>query len=287
MKVEILDVSKKFKNVHALSHFSLTLENGVYGILGENGAGKSTLINVLVGLIECDTGCVLMDGKPVHSQGVSFLSQLGYLPQYPEFYKAFTVERFLRYMCALKGIPKSHGIKRIDSLLEAVNLLDSKDKKIKELSGGMKQRVGIVQAMLNDPKILILDEPTAGLDPQERIRFRNIISKFSNDRIVLLATHIVSDIEFIANRVIVMKKGQLIKNDTTENLISSIYGKVKYIEVDDNEALENYTGYKISNIQRKHHKLAIRFITDEPVSDISINVLPNLEEVFLYYCGEI
>ncbi|GAB6107746.1 ATP-binding cassette domain-containing protein [Fusibacter bizertensis] len=287
MKIEIVDVSKKYKENQALSNFSLTLKNGVYGILGENGAGKSTLLNILVGLIGCDKGSILVDGKNAKLEGVVFLSKIGYLPQYPEFYKDFTVERFLKYMCALKDIPKIQWCTRINKLLDEVNLLECKGKKIRDLSGGMKQRVGIVQAMLNDPSILILDEPTAGLDPQERIRFRNIISKFSDDRIVLLATHIVSDIEFIANRVIVMKKGQLIKNDTIENLVTSIKGKIRYVELEGNNELEKYTQYKISNIQRKNNKLAIRYIADGIVSDASINVLPNLEEVFLYYCGEI
>ena len=194
MEVRLEHISKKYGSKYALRDFTATLENGVYGLLGTNGAGKTTLINAFMGIIPAQ-GDIFINGTNIRSLGSDFLSNIGYLPQYPKFYRDFSVREFLRYMCVLKGIDQADA--RIDSLLDTVNLADAAGKKIGALSGGMRQRLGIAQAMLSDPGILILDEPTAGLDPRERIRFRNLISQFSENRIVILATHIVSDVEFI------------------------------------------------------------------------------------------
>ena len=218
MEIRFENISKRYRRKYALREFSAALSSGVYGLLGANGAGKTTLISILVGLVKPDSGRITVEGTDVRELGREFLSKIGYLPQYPEFYRDFTVTDFLAYMCALKGIPAAEGKKRASELLAVVNLSDAGDKKVGALSGGMRQRVGIVQAMLSDPAILILDEPTAGLDPQERIRFRNLITRFSKDRMVLLATHIVSDVEFIANEVILLKEGRLICQDTPHEL---------------------------------------------------------------------
>jgi len=262
MKVTFKGISKRYKGKYALQDFSAELENGIYGLLGTNGAGKTTLINIFVGILKSDSGQVLIDGVDARSLGVNFLSRIGYLPQFPQFYKNFKVIEFLRYMCVLKGIPAEQGEKRAKELLEIVNLSDAAGKKIGALSGGMRQRVGIVQAMLNNPDILILDEPTAGLDPQERIRFRNLIAKFSENRTVLLATHIVSDIEFIANQVILLKNGRLLKQDTPQALVGGIAGKVWEVAATDETIDEKLNRLKVSNMMRDRHEIRLRVIDD-------------------------
>lgn len=286
MNVVFDNISKQYKGKYALKNFSSELTQGIYGLLGANGAGKTTLINIFVGILKSDSGNIKIDGKEVGKLGSNFLSYIGYLPQYPEFYKNFEVMEFLKYMCALKNIPKGIGEKKAKELLDIVNLKDTQNKKIGALSGGMRQRVGIVQAMLGDPKILILDEPTAGLDPQERIRFRNLITKFSENRIVLLATHIVSDVEFIANQVIILKKGELVRQNSPVNLMSEIEGKVWLTEASDHDIYDKFKYHKISNMYREKEKIMLRIIADEKPDANAESSKPNLEDVFLYYFGE-
>ncbi|WP_062049630.1 ABC transporter ATP-binding protein [Bacillus sp. JCM 19034] len=285
MKVSFKEISKQYKNKNALKNFTSDLENGIYGLLGENGAGKTTLINIFVGILKSDQGQILIDDVDIKNLGIDFLSRIGYLPQYPQFYKHFKVIEFLRYMSSLKGIPKEQGEKRARELLQTVNLSEATHMKIGALSGGMRQRVGIAQAMLNDPDILILDEPTAGLDPQERIRFRNLITKFSKNRVVLLATHIVSDIEHVANQVILLKKGELLKQGTPQTLTDEIKGKVWSITVTD-ELLEEKLDLKISSMMREDDGIHLRVIADEKPDIHAVNVRPNLEDVFLYHSSE-
>ncbi|WP_438431478.1 ABC transporter ATP-binding protein [Gorillibacterium sp. sgz500922] len=286
MKVAFKEISKQYKGKFALQNFSAELENGVYGLLGTNGAGKTTLLNIFVGILKSDQGQVLIDGVDARSLGNQFLSHIGYLPQFPQFYKNFEVMDFLNYMCVLKEIPRQQGEKRAKELLETVNLSGAANKKIGALSGGMRQRVGIAQAMLGDPDILILDEPTAGLDPQERIRFRNLITKFSENRIVLLATHIVSDIEFIANQVILLKDGHLLKQGTPQALVDSMKGKVWHVAATDRMVDEKLQRLRISNMLREQDKILLRVIDDEKPDDQAESVPANLEDVFLYYIGE-
>lgn len=286
MNVVFDNISKQYKGKYALKNFSSELTQGIYGLLGANGAGKTTLINIFVGILKSDSGNIKIDGKEVGKLGSNFLSYIGYLPQYPEFYKNFEVMEFLKYMCALKNIPKGIGEKKAKELLDIVNLKDTQNKKIGALSGGMRQRVGIVQAMLGDPEILILDEPTAGLDPQERIRFRNLITKFSENRIVLLATHIVSDVEFIANQVIILKKGELVRQNSPVNLMSEIEGKVWLTEASDHDIYDKFKYHKISNMYREKEKIMLRIIADEKPDANAESSKPNLEDVFLYYFGE-
>lgn len=286
MKVTFKEISKQYKGKYVLENFTSELENGIYGLLGANGAGKTTLINIFVGILKSDKGQVLINDVDVRNLGIGFLSHIGYLPQYPQFYKSFEVMDFLRYMCVLKDIPKEQGEKRAKELLDIVNLSDASNKKIGALSGGMRQRVGIAQAMLNDPDILILDEPTAGLDPQERIRFRNLITKFSENRIVLLATHIVSDIEYIANQVILLKDGQLLKQDSPQSLSREIEGKVWMVTVTDEMMEEKINNLKISNMMRDHNGIHLRIIDDEKPNKNAVHIKPNLEDVFLYYSGD-
>ena len=286
MKISFQNISKQYKGKYALKDFTTELQEGVYGLLGANGAGKTTLINIFVGILASDSGKILIDGQDVKSIGKNFLSKIGYMPQYPIFYRDFTVMDFLLYMCALKGIPAGHGKKRALELLEIVNLSEAKDKKIGALSGGMRQRVGIVQAMLGNPKILILDEPTAGLDPSERIRFRNLISQFARGRTILLATHIVSDVECIAKEIMILKEGNLITQGTTDVLEQSIYGKVWEVEANAKDAVRLGNQYYVSNMKQQGENYHIRIVSDTPPANHAVKLFPNLEDVFLYYFGE-
>ena len=210
MELKIQDLCKSYGKKKALWNFTTEFENGIYGILGPNGAGKSTLMNILTDNLLRDSGSVLYDGEEILNLGASYREIMGYMPQQQQLYDTFTVTHFISYMGTLKGM-KSRDIQgRMDELLPLLNLQKVRKKKLKELSGGMKQRVLLLQALLNDPKFLILDEPTAGLDPKERIRIRNLISDLSEDRIVLIATHVVSDIEFISKEILLMKNGRLV-----------------------------------------------------------------------------
>ena len=286
MQLRFEHLSKKYKGKYALQDFSATLENGVYGLLGTNGAGKTTLINLFMGIIKGDGGEIFIDGRNIREMGADFLSKIGYLPQYPQFYRDFTVLEFMRYMCVLKDIPKEQAEARIQELLKTVNLTEAASKKVGALSGGMRQRLGIAQAMLNNPGILILDEPTAGLDPRERIRFRNLISKFSEDRIIILATHIVPDIEFIANKIILLYEGDLLKYDTPAALCGELEGKVWALELDETDVPTELVHHTISNMAREGDGIRLRIIAENQPHPLAVSVPANLEEVFLYHCGE-
>lgn len=286
MQVRFEHLSKKYRGQYALRDFSATLENGVYGLLGTNGAGKTTLLNVFMGILKSDGGEIYIDNQNIRAIGADFLGNIGYLPQYPQFYKDFTVENFLRYMCVLKDLPKAAGQKRIRELLDTVNLTEAAEKKIGALSGGMRQRLGIAQAMLGNPGILVLDEPTAGLDPRERIRFRNLISQFSENRIVILATHIVSDIEFIANRILLLHEGSLIKQGSPAELSSELHGKVWALRLNERDAPAELVHHTISNMAREEDGIRLRILSEEKPHPEAVPVEANLEEVFLYHCGE-
>lgn len=286
MNVQFEHLSKKYKGKYALRDFSVTLENGVYGLLGTNGAGKTTLINTFMGIIKSDSGNIYIDQKDIRTMGADFLGNIGYLPQYPKFYRDFSVIEFMRYMCVLKEIPKDMGEPRIAQLLETVNLTEAANKKVGALSGGMRQRLGIAQAMLSDPGILILDEPTAGLDPRERIRFRNLISKFAENRIVILATHIVSDIEFIANKIILLHEGNMLKFGTPAELCEELQGKIWALQLQKPDVPTELVHHTISNMAREEDGIHLRIISEEKPHPDAVTVLANLEEVFLYHCGE-
>lgn len=283
MILEVKDISKQYKTKIALHDVNLTLSNGVYGLVGPNGAGKTTLINIIVDVLKASKGNIFYNGKNINDDIENYLDLIGYLPQYPKFYGNFKCIEFLKYMCELKGIPKKSRNKKIRESLEICNLVNEENRKICEFSGGMKQRLGIAQAIINNPKLLILDEPTAGLDPKERIRFRNIISNLSTDRIVILATHIMEDIESIANQVILIQNGSIIGVKNTQELLKEIQNKVWIMEVKAEDVTEFEQNYLVSNIiHNTCDKCTIRYISDKKL-DNSISVSPKLEEVYLYY----
>lgn len=284
--LNIIGVTKAYPKVTALADFSLEMEPGVYGLLGPNGAGKSTLMNIIAGVLLPTSGKITYSGKNIYELGMDYRALLGYLPQVSGFYPSYTAIEFLQYMAKIKGVEKSKIMTKIDEVLVSVNLQDNAKQKIKEYSGGMKQRLGIAQAIINDPKILILDEPTAGLDPKERIRFRNIISRSGSDKIVILATHIVTDIESIAKNILIQKKGQLIKNGNLHELLDDVRGKVYSVSVPDEIAADYISNYKISNITKEDDINKIRFISDEAVPDAATAIEPTLEDVYLYHFGE-
>ena len=284
-KLEIKNISKTYKKgtVKALDDFSVTLTPGVYGLLGPNGAGKSTLMNIITDNLNSDSGKVLYNDEDIKKLGKNYRTVLGYMPQQQGLYDDFTLNRFLWYMSALKGLKKKEAKDKITSLLDTVNLTDSAHKKLGGFSGGMKQRALIAQALLNDPKILILDEPTACLDPKERIRIRNFVSEIAEDKIVLISTHVVSDIEFIAKEIILLKQGKLVSHDTCPNLVSEIENKVVEVEIDREELKYYQDNYRVSNLYHNGEKIVVRLVTDNsPENHYSKIVKPTLEDLYLY-----
>ena len=260
--------------------------SGVYGLLGQNGAGKTTLMRLFCTVQEPTSGKILLDGKPVREMGEEYRSLLGYLPQHFGYYPDFTALDFLLYMAAVKGLPDRAAKKRARELLEAVGLAGESRRKVKTFSGGMKQRLGIAQAMLNDPKILILDEPTAGLDPKERVRFRNLISAFSKDRVVILSTHIVSDVEFIAEEIILMKSGRVIQFGKPQDITAEIDGFVWECGVPTSQAERYAASWNVSNLRNEENGTTVlRVIGERPPVAGAVQVQPNLEDLFLYYFG--
>lgn len=286
MELKFDNLTKKFKDFTAVNHLNVTMTNGVYGLLGVNGAGKTTLMRMLCTLLKPTSGTITYNGNDIFDMDSDYRKLLGYLPQEFGFYPEFTVRDYLLYIASLKGIRPAVARKRVKELTAKVGLSNVANKKMKKLSGGMKRRAGIAQAMLNNPKILVLDEPTAGLDPNERIRFRNLISELSEERLVLLSTHIVSDIEYIANEIWLMKDGNIMHEGTADEIINSIPENVWECFVEKQMVPDFMKKYKISNMKAEPKGVVLRIISREkPFMNAEITDT-TLEDVFLYYFGE-
>lgn len=284
MELKIIELTKKFGSKIAVNHLNITLSDGVYGLLGANGAGKTTLMRLLCNIQTPTSGKIVFNGKDIVMLGEKYRNLLGYLPQHFMYYPDFTAFDFMLYVSALKGLSDKDANKKSKDLLEAVGLSAEIKHKIKTFSGGMKQRLGIAQAMLNNPYILILDEPTAGLDPKERVRFRNLISAFAKDSIVILSTHIVSDVEFIAGKIIMMKSGQIVNFGEPQEIISEINGNVWECTVPTAQSEEYAAKFNTSNLRNTNKgETILRVIADYPPIVNAVQVQPNLEDLYLFY----
>ena len=286
MVLEIQGVSKTYRKngKKALDQFSAQLTPGVYGLLGPNGAGKSTLMNIITGNLTPDCGSVTYNGHDTADLGSSFRKILGYMPQQQGVYDDFTATRFLWYMAALKGLSRAEAKAKIPQLLKLVNLQNAAYKRLGSFSGGMKQRILIAQALLNDPEVLILDEPTAGLDPKERIRIRNFISEIALNKIVIYATHVVSDIEYIAKDILLLKEGKLLFHGTTQSLLNTLNGKVFETIVSREQVDAIQQKFCVSGLSGVVDGVKVRFVADHLPTDTNDCHLadPTLEDVYLY-----
>lgn len=306
-ELRLLHLCKQYKDKQAVDHVNAVFHNGVYGLLGANGAGKTTLLRMLCNILTPTGGEILWEegdssasplhmaeksGMPIQKMGGDYRRLLGYLPQDFGFYPDFTAERYLRYLASLKALPAAMAQERCRELIGLVGLSGVEKQKLRTYSGGMLRRLGIAQALLNDPEILILDEPTAGLDPKERIRFRNIISSLGKNRIVILSTHIVSDVEFIADHIMLMKNGQLIRQGTPRELISRMEGNVWECRVPYGAQADRYSSeYAVSNLKNEGDQVVLRIVSaEEPVMGgleaVCSRQPANLEDAYLFYMEE-
>ena len=282
-ELELKQVSKTFKNKTAVQDVSICLNHGVYGLLGENGAGKTTLMRMLCGILKPTQGVIHCDGMPILQMGGEYRRLLGYLPQDVGYYGDFSALRFLNYVAALKALPEEYAKNRIDELLEMVDLSKEKKNKLKTFSGGMLRRVGIAQALLNDPEILVLDEPTSGLDPGERVRFRNIISSLGKNRLVILSTHIVSDIEYIADKIMIMKNGQIMLSGDEAQILKEAEGCVWKCVVPENQVDSMDRKYVISNLRNQANQVELRIVSTQKPSEDAEPVEVTLEDAYLFF----
>ncbi len=287
MELLIDHVSKQFKDKKAVNDITLELTPGVWGLLGANGAGKTTLMRMIAGIMRPTSGQVAYDGVPIQTLGEQYRDIFGYLPQEFGFHQEFTVKDYLTYVAALKGLPKRQSWQKIHELLERVSLLDVCNRKISRLSGGMRRRVGIAQALLNDPEVLILDEPTGGLDPGERVRFRNLLSEFAHDRIVLISTHIVPDVEYIAACHALIKGGRLLASGTTEELVRLVEGRVWSCTIPADAVPEYESRLQIISLRNENDgSVSVRYLGKKPCNAHSVAVAPRLEDLYLWLFPE-
>lgn len=286
MELRLRHLKKQYGGKCAVNNVSASLKPGVYGLLGANGAGKTTLMRMICGVLKPTSGSISLDGKTVEQLGEQYYAQLGYMPQDFGFYPDFTAREFMLYMAAVKGLDKRQAKARTEDLLQMVNLSDVADRKIKSYSGGMKQRLGIAQAELNSPSVLILDEPTAGLDPKERVRFRSLISDFAREKIVILSTHIVSDVSYIADTILMMKQGRFLLQEPMSTVTDSIKGKVWELLVEEREAAEYSRNFSVVNLHYENNMVRLRMIEETAPREDARIAEPNLEDLFLYHFGE-
>ncbi|EDU38425.1 ABC transporter ATP-binding protein [Clostridium sporogenes] len=284
MNLSIERLTKRYGSKIAVNELSLDLKEGVYGLLGANGAGKTTLMRMICGVLTPTSGEVELNGKNTISMGEDYRDLIGYLPQNFGYYPDFTAKEFMLYIASLKGLIPSFAKNKTKELLSMVGLDSVSNKKIRTFSGGMKQRLGIAQAVLNDPKILVLDEPTAGLDPKERVRFRNLISDLSKNKIIILSTHIVSDVEYIADEILIMKNGNIISQNSVDGLIKEIENSVWKCTISESEEDYFCNKYCIVNLQHNRNgSLDLRIISRKKPIDNAVNVPSSLEDLYLYH----
>lgn len=293
MRLSIKNITKRYGDNLALDNFTAEFEPGIYALLGPNGSGKSTLMNIITDNLKADSGQIICDGEDTLAMGERFREKIGFMPQYPGLYPNFTVERFMWYMAALKGLTKEQAKREIPAILAAVELDDIPGRRIGALSGGMKQRLTLAQAVLGDsvrglPELLILDEPTAGLDPKQRITIRNYISKIAFNKTVIIATHVVSDIEFIAKDIIMLKKGVIVENAPPHELTKKIEGKIWLLPCDEAEVQGLQDVFRVTNISRddRSGKVLLRVISDERPGEEAASAAPTLEDHYLWVFGE-
>lgn len=282
MELLIDCVTKQYKNKIAVDRVSKSLQCGIYGLLGENGAGKTTLMRMICGILEPSGGELRLDGREILQMGEEYRELLGYLPQDFGYYPNFTAQEFLLYIASLKGLSRAYAKKRSRQLLIEVGLENEAKQRIKTFSGGMRQRLGIAQALLNEPKILVLDEPTSGLDPKERVRFRKLIADLGKDRIVILSTHVVSDVEAIADQILVMKQGQIVADGTVEKLEQQIEERVWSYVGTEEEVQELENRYLVANMHHYGGQTEYRIIADEQPFTQAVPVRGTLEDLYLY-----
>lgn len=286
MELTLTALTKRFQDLTAVREVSCTLTNGVYGLLGVNGAGKTTLMRLLCTLLTPTSGQVSLDGQDIFQMGAEYRRRLGYLPQDFGYYPDFSVFDYLLYIGSIKGLRPATARKRGEELLEQVGLTAARNKKMKRLSGGMKRRVGIAQAMLNDPEILILDEPTAGLDPSERIRFRNLLAELSQSRLVLLSTHIVSDVEHIAHQILLMKSGAIVQAGAPAELTAALPTGVWRVEVPQEQVEGCLRRFQVANLRTTGAGAELRILAPTPPAPQAVREPATLEDLFLHHFGE-
>lgn len=287
MKLQLSELTKKYNDKLALDHITFSFTSGIYGLLGPNGAGKSTMMNLITDNISPTSGRILIDDKNIKDIDKEYRKLLGYMPQQQNFYPELTLLRFMYFIASLKGLNKHEAKRDIEYYLKMVNLYDVREKRLGTFSGGMRQRALIAQALIGNPKILILDEPTAGLDPKERIRIRNLISEVSRDKIVIIATHVVADVEFIAKEIIMLNSGVILKSGKPADLLAEINGKVWNVYISDREITEVNDKYKVSNISREGESVIARIVAESYEDKWeSETVRPDLEDLYLYLNGE-
>lgn len=285
MELQLEQLTKSYGTKRVVDGVTVHLSPGVYGLLGANGAGKTTLMRMLCGVLKPSSGHIRFNGKTIEALGEWYYAHLGYMPQDFGFYPDFTAREFMLYMGAVKGISPRQAKARTEELLHLVNLQDVAGKKIKSYSGGMKQPLGIAQAELNDPSVLILDEPTAGLDPKERVRFRNLISDLSKEKIVLLSTHIVSDVSYIADTILMMKQGRFLLQEPMATVTDGIRGKVWEVLCGHGEAGEYGRRFSVVNLRHENNMVRLRIVSETPPAEHASPAEPSLEDLFLYHFG--
>ncbi len=287
MELKLDRLTKQFGAAIAVDRVSAAFSPGVYGLLGANGAGKTTLMSMICDVLKPTSGSVLWNGSPIDRLGASYRGVLGYLPQDFGYYPDFTALDFMLYLSALKGLDRRAARRRSRELLDLVGLADVARRKIRTFSGGMKQRLGIAQAVINDPQVLVLDEPTAGLDPKERVRFRNLISSLAQDKIVILSTHIVSDVEYIADEILVMRDGAILTTGTVEQIVSGLRGQVWECSVSPREADAMASRVDVGNLHYdRSGNAVVRLVADAPPHPQAHPVEPTLEDVYLHLFNE-